>query len=168
MRNYDPDVLRELAGDLELELAKLAKLEEQIGRSQRNIRKAPEYAEDIYESLALKFHNFYTGCERIFSLIAVELNGGLPKSSDWHRRLLARMAAERDDRKAVISSETAKLIQEFLAFRHVVRNIYGFELDTERLERLIEKYPLTWNRFEQEIQLFIEWLRELAIEIKEP
>ena len=52
-------------------------------------------------------------------------------------------------------------------FRHAVRNIYGFELDTERLERLIEKYPLTWNRFEQETQFFIEWLRELAIDIKE-
>lgn len=51
MKTHDPDVLSELAGDLELELAKLAKLEEQIGRSQRNINEAPEYAEDIYESL---------------------------------------------------------------------------------------------------------------------
>lgn len=74
MKTHDPDVLSELAGDLELELAKLAKLEEQIGRSQRNMNKAPEYAEDIYESLALKFYSFYTGCERIFSEISMALS----------------------------------------------------------------------------------------------
>lgn len=43
--------------------------------------------------------------------------------------------------------------------------VYGFELDTERLDRLIERYSPTWKQFEQEIQRFVEWPRELAVEL---
>lgn len=164
---YDPDSLRELAGDIEAELAKLARLEGQIQHVQNEVKKAPQYTELFYESLALKFHNFYTGCERIFSLIAVEMNGGVPNKADWHRRLLDRMKGESEERRAVITSETAQLIQDFLAFRHVVRNIYGFELNTERLEILMQKYPQAWHQFELDIQTFVEWLNELAISLDE-
>ena len=163
MKTYEPGLLRELAGDLELELAKLGKLCSQVQKLQQNIREAPRYAESFYESLALKFHNFYTGCERIFSLISIELNGGVPKSADWHRRLLSRMAVDRADRKAVITSETEKQLQEFLSFRHVVRNIYGFELDVEKLDQLLVRYPSAWNLLERDIQGFIAWLKELSV-----
>ncbi|MGB3293220.1 MAG: hypothetical protein WBB01_09560 [Phormidesmis sp.] len=147
----NPNALRELAVDIELELAYLTKLESQIRRVRESIGQVPVYADLFYESLALKFHNFYTSCERIFSLISVELNGGVYKNADWQRHLLARMVVERGDRKAVITADTAQLIQEFLAFRHVVRNIYGFELDIKRLNRLLEKYPPAWNQLEREI-----------------
>jgi hypothetical protein len=164
---YDPDSLRELAGDIEAELVKLARLEGQIQYVQNEIEQAPQYAELFYENLGLKFHNFYTGCERIFSLIVVEMNGGVPNKADWHRRLLDRMKEARGERRAVITTETAQLIQDFLAFRHVVRNIYGFELDTERLEKLLQKYPQAWHQFERDIQIFVEWLNELAISLDE-
>jgi hypothetical protein len=59
---YDPDSLRELAGDIEAELAKLARLEGQIQHVQNEVKKAPQYTELFYESLAIKFHNFYIGC----------------------------------------------------------------------------------------------------------
>ena len=167
MRTHEPSLLRELAGDLELELAKLAKLEQQIQRSQNDIAEAPVYADSFHESLALKLHNFYTGCERIFSLISAELNGGVPKSADWHRRLLARMVVDREDRKAVIVTETEKHLQEFLRFRHVVRNIYGFELDIEKLDRLLEKYPIAWQSLEQDVTIFVQWLRELAMNLED-
>ena len=32
--------------------------------------------------------DFYMGVERIFKIIAEELNGGTPKGEDWHKRLL--------------------------------------------------------------------------------
>ena len=162
MRTNEPSLLRELAGDLELELAKLNKLRLQVQQLQQNIDDAPRYAESFYESLALKFHNFYTGCERIFSLISMELNGGVPKSADWHRRLLSRMVVDREDRKFVILAETEKQLQEFLGFRHVVRNIYGFELDREKLDQLLVRYPLAWDLLEKDIRAFVDWLRELS------
>jgi hypothetical protein len=50
--------------------------------------------EEIAESAALRLHNFYTGCERIFRLIAAEVNGGVPKDLDWHKRLLTQVGLE--------------------------------------------------------------------------
>ena len=162
MRVDEPDLLEQLASDLDLELVKLEMLAEQVQQLQHNLSKAPIYADSFYESLALKFHNFYTGCERIFNLISTELNGGLPKSGDWHRRLLSRMVADREDRKAVIRTETERYLNEFLRFRHVVRDIYGFELNVEKLNQLLTKYPLAWQLFDTDIKAFANWLRELA------
>lgn len=74
MRPHEPHVLKNLASDIELELSMLAKLESSIQQTQQNPKVEPDYNEAFYESLALKFHNFYTGCERIFSLVSTELN----------------------------------------------------------------------------------------------
>jgi len=54
---------------------------------------------------------------------------------------------------------------EFLAFRHIVRNIYGFELDTERVGRLLDKYPAAWRSFESDARRFLDWMRALAAEL---
>lgn len=167
MRTNEPDVLRQLAGDLEIEVDKLERLSEQVQQLQQNLSTAPMYADSFYESLALKFHNFYTGCERIFSLISIELNGGLPKSADWRRRLLSRMSVDREYRKAVISIETEAALRDFLRFRHVVRNIYGFELDVEKLNLLLTQYPEAWRLFALDSKQFVAWLRQLADKIED-
>jgi hypothetical protein len=114
------------------------------------------------ESLALKLHNFYTGYERIFQKIADDINGGIPYSIDWHKRLLRSMSLEIEEiRPSVISKETVKVLEEYLAFRHVVRNIYGFEIDSERLHRLIEKLYGVHERFRKELNAFLNFLRKL-------
>ncbi len=114
------------------------------------------------ESLALKLHNFYTGCERIFQKIADDINGGVPRSIDWHKRLLKSMSLEIENiRPLAISRETARALEEYLAFRHVVRNIYGFEIDSERLKGLISRVYDTHERFKKDINIFIDFLRKL-------
>ena len=112
----------------------------QIERVQLELDSYPERADLLYENFALKLHNFYTGCERVFQLIANDLNGGMPSGSDWHRRLLDRMKTEREGRPAVVSSALALRLQEFLGFRHVVRSLYGYELDPQRIQKLVESY----------------------------
>jgi hypothetical protein len=154
--------LREIAIDIENELARLSQLETQIRRVQAEIDKNPDLSPIFYESLALKLHNFYTGCERIFQIVASELNGGLPSSYDWHRRLLTRMATKQSQRPALITKETANNLAEYLGFRHVVRNIYGFELEIQRVESLVQKYYEIWHNFNRDIGEFIDWLRNLA------
>jgi hypothetical protein len=162
MQQISANQMRELAVDIVLELERLKHLEGQIQRVMAEIQTDPARADLFYESLALKLHNFYTGCERIFRLVATDLNGGLPSGQDWHRRLLERMSIERDGRSAVIRRETAHRLQEYLGFRHVVRHVYGFELDPERLTPLVEHYPLVWSQVESDITVFLGWLSAIA------
>jgi uncharacterized protein YutE (UPF0331/DUF86 family) len=154
--------IREIINDINNEINKLAILENEIKNSQLQLNLYPELKKIIYESLALKLHNFYTGCERIFQIIASELNGGLPSSYDWHRRLLERMSTDQSHRIAVITETTAKYLKDYLAFRHVIRNIYGFEIEEDKINELIEKYSLTWLNFTQDMNNFLQWLEELA------
>jgi hypothetical protein len=51
--------------------------------------------------------------------------------------------------------------------RYVVRNVYAFDLDIERVARLIKLYPDVWYQFEQDIQAFVQWLRALALKLEE-
>ena len=78
MTQISASQLREIALDIENELARLSQLEAQIKTVEAEINNNPNLANIFYESLALKLHNFYTGCERIFQIVASELNGGLP------------------------------------------------------------------------------------------
>jgi len=160
--------IEETALEIEAELEKLERLAADIARGERELRQDPERADIHYSNLALKLHNFYTGCERIFRIIASELNHALPSSYDWHKRLLQRMTLEvPGKRPPVISEDLQRALGDFLAFRHVVRNIYGYELDPERLDRLLDKYPETWRQFQNEIRQFIGWLRHLSAEVGE-
>ncbi len=154
--------IADLLAEINDELLLLDKLIRDIGNVS-NVIPVDEEQKAVYEeSLALKLHNFYTGIERIFEKIAEDINGGIPGSYDWHKRLLKTMSLEITNvRPPVISKETAKLLHEFLAFRHVVRNIYGFELDSERLSRLIEKSKEIFDRFKQEIEDFLQILNEM-------
>jgi len=102
-------------------------------------------------------HDFYNICERIFKLIAKEVNGDFEAGEHWHKQLLYRMTLElKDIRPAVISKELASSLDEFLTFRHLFRNIYGFELMGDRLNRLVEKFFTTADQFKKEIEDFVE------------
>jgi hypothetical protein len=115
------------------------------------------------ESLALKLHNFYTGCERIFQRIADDINGGTPRSSDWHKRLLHSMTLELEGiRPAVISKETEKALSDFLGFRHIVRNIYGFKIDSERLQLLLARFHNAFQLIRNDVRMFSDFLKKLV------
>lgn len=166
MRQISASELREIAIDIENELIRLRQLESQMILVQSQMSKNPELAAIFSESLALKLHNFYTGCERIFQIIASELNGGLPSGYDWHRRLLTRMATSQDYRPAILTEKTAQKLAEYLSFRHIVRNIYGFELETQRVENLVNNYYEIWQEVQQDMQTFVTWLRTMADNLK--
>lgn len=162
MQSISPERLRGVAADMSAELSRLQQLAEDVAFVHAEIARDPGHARLFYENLALKLHNFYTGCERLFQTVAAELNGAPPGGFDWHRRLLERMGVAWGDRPAVLSSDSINGLREFLAFLHVVRNLYGFELDAERIERLIARYPVVWSQVEADIRRFIAWLETLA------
>ena len=109
-------------------------------------------------------HDFYTGMERIFVKIAPELNGGVPAGSAWHRELLESMALDLPTiRPPVIGRETVRILGEYLRFRHLFRNVYGFELEWERLQPLLKRLPAAWVAFQTNIRHFLVFLDEASI-----
>ena len=111
-------------------------------------------------------HDFYTGIERIFRKIAEEFDGGVPNSEQWHKELLGNMTLELEGiRPAVITEELRNELEEYLGFRHVFRNIYGFQLELERLKRLLQSFDEVFYKFKNSLAKFIGFLKKLADEI---
>lgn len=105
-------------------------------------------------------HDFYNACERIFKWIAKDINGDFSPGEQWHKELLYRMTIEvKDVRPAVISEKLAADLNDFLQFRHIFRNIYGFELKSDLLERLVNKFEITATQYIKEIKKFVENLK---------
>ena len=146
----------------------VAEIRDEIGRLQALAGKLADQRprlghEEVNESAALRLHNFYTGCERVFRLIARDVNGGVPESPDWHRRLLAQMSLEIPDlRPAVVSGDTRRQLEELLAFRHVVRNLYGFELQPQRIASLVDLALALLPVFAEEVEQFCSFLEQAA------
>ena len=63
-------------------------------------------------------------------------------------------------RPQVISEKLAGELDDYLSFRHIFRNIYGFELEGERLDRLSEKFGEISQKFEKEIKEFLKKLKK--------
>jgi len=155
--------LPELAAEIGDELQSLASLVETLRETVSQIPGAGPTRQVYIESVALKLHNLYTGCERIFERIATDLDGGLPMNVDWHRRLLHSMALDVPGvRPPVIGRSTRKALEELLAFRHVVRNIYGYELDGGGVAALAGRADAVFATLRSEVERFCGFLKDLA------
>lgn len=119
----------------------------------------PEQQDYYLDSVALNLHSFYNGLERIFEIIARQLDPSFPSGERWHRDLLEQMTKEIPEvRPAVLSTETQALLDDFLAFRHLIRSIYAFNLDADRLNRLLHRLPEALSHIKQDLTSFCELL----------
>ena len=117
----------------------------------------------ILRAKASVFHDFYTGIERIFVKIASELNGGIPNTPQWHVELLQDMRLHLEEiRPPVVTAELRDALLPFLRFRHLFRNLYGFNLEPRRLEELSEAFPTVLAQSRNELKAFTHWLREIS------
>lgn len=115
--------------------------------------------EDYIGTLALNLHSFYTGVERIFKQIAQTIDGSIPDTPDWHRQLLRQMSAPVPSiRPPILDIKTRTLLDDYCSFRHVVRNIYSFNLRIERVEKLSEDLSICFDFLQKDLQDFMEIL----------
>jgi len=142
---------------------------EQVARVGEEARQAfADYEDRTPPRLQLRgiggiLHDFYTGIERLFERIAPELNGGLPAGPSWHRSLLQEMTLELPGvRPPVLRPETARQLEELLRFRHLFRNLYGFELEWPRMRALLESLPDVWRAVDADLHTFLEFLDQSA------
>ncbi len=72
----------------------------------------------------------------------------------FDQRSLPMSLELKDIRPAVISHALYLDLLNFLGFRHVVRQAYGFQLDPRKLEELEKIFVKTWKRSAKEIKRF--------------
>lgn len=144
----------------------LPELERVVARVERAVASAQRHPEDqdLYlDSAALNLHDFYVGLERVLHYIAVNLDRSMPAGSEWHRELLLQMNLSLPQiRPPVLSSDTIKALDEYRRFRHLVRNVYAFEFDPERLQERAGSLRVTFERVRSELLAFADFLDQLA------
>lgn len=140
-----------------------------LSGSKKNIRLAlPQGDTFLLRAVGSILHDFYVAAENIFETVAREIDEALPIDSKWHRKLLLQMSMDIPDvRPPLISKETVAKLDEFRAFRHVFRNVYGYNLSAERIIELLNKFPHTADCLEKEVYAFIKNMKEVIPEIKE-
>ena len=151
----DEAFLMEVSSEIKKELENIDKLKEELNNAVKEKSKF-----NNRRLLGSILHDFYNCCERIFKKIAIDINGSFGRSEIWHKELLYKMTVEiKGIRPQVISEELAAELDDYLSFRHVFRNIYGFELKGERLDRLVDKFNKVSNKFKNEIMNFLKQIK---------
>jgi hypothetical protein len=113
------------------------------------------------DGVALNLHGFYLGIERILTHIAETLDGNLPRGENWHLLLLEQMMTEVPKvRPAVISIETGTKLDEYRRFRHVVRNVYTYNLDPVKIGNLVSSASELFTQTKAELLAFAAFLEQ--------
>jgi hypothetical protein len=133
------------------------------------LKSEPEQMDVCLDSVALNLHAFYSGIERLFELIARDIDQCVPAGEMWHRDLIKQMTKEINGvRPAVVNPIRISSLDSLRRFRHLVRNIYSFNLVPERVEPLISELPALWSILQKELIAFGDFLAALALETDSP
>ncbi|HKZ69473.1 MAG TPA: hypothetical protein VJ020_05300 [Anaerolineales bacterium] len=119
-------------------------------------------ADDRYlDGVAFNLQSFYTGIERILELIVDQIDQDRPSGPNWHQLLMELAATEIPQlRSAVISASTVDALDRYRGFRHVARNIYAFNLDSEQMAPLIHHLQTTFESAKNELSQFAQILAQ--------
>lgn len=146
-----------LRADIQLELANLERLVEEV----RDLPIEAPANKLIVRGVGSILHDFYSGAEKIFQLIALNLDANLPRGEDWHAQLLRRMSASVPDvRPPVITPDLGSSLSEYLSFRQLFRSVYGFEFKWRRLRELADDVPGVYSELHKQIVAFLSLLTD--------
>lgn len=141
-------------------------LEIQIKRELSKLKNLLSEAEEIKNRKASNWniriggsilHDFYTGIEGMFEAIANTIDKRIPTGVNWHKELLNQMVLDIPGlRTHIISEDTARMLEEYLRFRHLFRKRYGFELEWKNIKQLLKRLPIVYASVEKDIQKAFE------------
>ena len=143
-------------GDLDL-------VAERVTRAWARAQKASDDQYAYVDSTALNLHGFYSGLERLFEIIARQVDGDVPAGETWHRDLLLQMTLDLPEiRPAVISQDNASVLDEFRRFRHLVRNVYTVNIVPTKVGRIVSALPDLWTKLRAELSAFADFTEDMA------
>lgn len=107
-------------------------------------------------------HDFYVAVENTLKIICTEIDEYLPEGTQWHLLLLKQASYEISSvRPPIISKETMRKLDKFRAFRHLFRNVYGFNLELSRINELLLELPAATGSFKNDLNKFINLLEQV-------
>jgi hypothetical protein len=149
-----------LAGRLRAELGDLAGVVKRAGALAAKARERGD--PDYLDGVALNLHGFYAGAERLFEEIARQIDESVPEGPEGHRDLLVQMSADvQGTRPAVLSRESRKCLDEYRGLRHIVRNVYAFNLRPSRLYELVDGLEDCHALLCRDVEAFCAFLESL-------
>lgn len=152
-----------LKADLQEELKNLERLKSELSQILDTLTGEPTFVE--LRAMGSILHDFYCGVEKVFKRIAINVDGGIPKGDAWHIELLNRMTMSIPEvRPCIISERLEEKLKELLMFRHLFRNIYGFELEWKKFKNLAESIGSIHKRIISDVEKFYEFIDSLAEE----
>lgn len=146
-----------LAGRIREELAEIQ--QKVVDRARTGWERYQITGDDFYlDSVAFNLHSFYTGLERIFELIAVNVEQSKPAGENWHQELLRQMAIEIElIRPPVISRETRNSLDDTEASATSFA-MYTFHLSPTRIKPLVDNLPQVFSRAKMEVERFLSFI----------
>ncbi|AFV10796.1 hypothetical protein Tph_c05580 [Thermacetogenium phaeum DSM 12270] len=110
-------------------------------------------------------HDYYVAVENIFKAVARRIDGVLLAGEQWHKELLEQMTLDVPGiRPPLLSGETSEKLDKLRGFRHVFRNVYGFNLASERIRELLAELPVTSSYFKRDVDDFIKKMEKLLFQ----
>lgn len=152
--------LGESATHIESEVKDIARQRRHVGERLAALTKGVEDSRTLTEpavrailarSLAFSIQSVYTGVERIMKSALDAVDGFVPSGVSWCKRLLDQAAGEGPARPALLSHETFLALDTLRTFRHFIRNAYGTELDTKRIDDLADTCVAAFGMFKADL-----------------
>jgi hypothetical protein len=154
---------RLLAQRIRTQMTEVERLVNRAEGAVNRAAKSPADQDYFIAAAALDLHSFYAGIERLFELITADVERSQPGGAHWHRDLLAQMALDVPGiRPPVITAETQAALADYLEFRHVVRNVYTFNLRPHRVAELVDHLRKTFDLANHDLHHFAAFLDQLA------
>ena len=120
----------------------------------------------VTPTLASYICDFYTACERISERVAVTLDGGMPKTQNWHEQLLLQVAEVGGENRPPLWQGSLLLqLNDYRKFRHLARHSYNIQLRKERVWELANQIESVMEKIKMAIAIFNNWLESQAQDI---
>lgn len=132
-------------------------LEELLATYRPLMEKVEEEPPDAIElaALAAMLHSFYNGVENLLKRILIESGEDMPVGDLWHRELLDQASVSTQARPAIVSESTCVELSLYLAFRHVFRHSYTFDLQWEKMRDLVLECEDTLTGLRRDVFAFL-------------